>query len=46
MNTTQKSVRFDENIVVIEFNSNERIYKKPTIMNKILKIIMRVLKNS
>jgi hypothetical protein len=46
MNAIQKAVHFDENIIVIEYNSNERIYKKPTIMNKVLKIIMRVLKNS
>jgi|GWRWMinimDraft_12_1066020.scaffolds.fasta_scaffold332978_1 hypothetical protein len=45
MNATQKSVRFNENIVVIEYKSNERIYNK-SIMNKILKIIMRLLKNS
>jgi hypothetical protein len=39
-------VRFNDNVIVIEYDTNERIYKKPSIMNKILKLLMRFLKNS
>jgi hypothetical protein len=44
-NTTNR-VRFDENVVIIEFNAKERIYKKDNIINKLLKFIMRIYKNS
>lgn len=46
MNEPKRSVRFNDNVIIIEYNANERIHKKPSIMNKILKNIMRLLKNS
>lgn len=44
-NTTTR-VRFDDNVVIIEYDSKERICKKSNLMNKILRFIMRILKNS
>lgn len=44
-NTTNR-VRFDDNIIVIEYDAKERICKKGNIMNKLFKFIMRILKNS
>lgn len=39
-------VQFDDNIIIIEYYADERIYKRPNFMNKFFKFIMRFLKNS
>jgi hypothetical protein len=39
-------VQFDENVIIIEYNANESICKKPSLIDKLLKLVNRILKNS
>jgi hypothetical protein len=45
MNINTKSVSFHEKIVIIEYNSNEKVTpKKSSFMNKILKTMKNIIK--
>jgi hypothetical protein len=39
-------VRFDDNIIIIEYDAKKRICRKHNTMNKLLKFIMSFIKNS
>lgn len=44
--TKTTRVQFDENVIIIEYDSNKRICKKPTLIDKLLKLVSRIFKNS
>jgi hypothetical protein len=44
MSDRTKSVHFNDNVIIIEYNINDRIYEKPNIFYKLFKYMSRLLK--
>ena len=44
MNGTQKSVHFDDNVIIIYYKPNEQIVKKKNIFKKLLQKLSKIWK--